>query len=68
MENYFDTVTYNGKFKSLNDFADLGQEWSEELANYFDESYKAQMESLLMLLNKAYELGVRDGKLLGGNE
>lgn len=63
-ESYFSKVTYDGKFKTLDDFSKLGQEWSEELANYFDDSYKAQMESLLMLLNMAYELGVNDGKLI----
>lgn len=63
MKSYFNEVRYDyGKFKSLEEFSDLGQEWSEELANYFDDTNKAQMESLLMLLNMAYELGLKKGK------
>ncbi len=63
MKSYFDEVRYDyGEFKSLNDFSDLGQEWAEELANYFDDTNKAQMESLLMLLNMAYDLGLKKGK------
>ena len=63
MKSYFNKVRYDyGKFKSLEEFADLGQEWSEELYNYFDDSNEAQMESLLMLLNMAYELGLEEGK------
>lgn len=63
MKSYFSEVRYDyGKFKSLDEFSDLGQEWAEELANYFDDTYKAQMESLLMLLNWAYELGLKEGK------
>ena len=62
-KSYFSTVRYErGAFKSLDDFSDLGQEWSEELYNYFDHTDKAQMESLLMLLNMAYELGLKEGK------
>ena len=63
MKSYFSTVRYNrGTFKTLDDFSDLGQEWSEELYNYFDDTNKVQMESLLMLLNMAYELGLKEGK------
>ena len=63
MKSYFSTVRYErGTFKSLDDFSDLGQEWSEELYNYFDDTNKTQMESLLMLLNMAYELGLKEGK------
>ena len=62
-KSYFSTVRYErGTFKSLDDFSDLGQEWSEELYNYFDDTNKVQMESLLMLLNMAYELGLKEGK------
>ena len=63
MKSYFSTVRYErGTFKSLDDFSDLGQEWSEELYNYFDDTDKTQMESLLMLLNMAYELGLKEGE------
>ncbi len=62
MKSYFDAVTYDGEFKKLEDFSELGQEWAEELYNYFDHTNKAQMESLLMLLNMAYELGLKKGK------
>ncbi len=63
MKSYFSEVRYDyGKFKSLDEFSDLGQEWAEELANYFDDTNKAQMESLLMLLNMAYELGLKEAK------
>ena len=63
MKSYFSTVRYErGTFESLDDFSDLGQEWSEELYNYFDDTNKVQMESLLMLLNMAYELGLKEGK------
>ena len=63
MKSYFSTVRYeHGTFKTLDNFSDLGQEWSEELYNYFDDTNKAQMESLLMLLNMAYELGLKEGK------
>ena len=63
MKSYFSTVRYErGAFKSLDDFSDLGQEWSEELYNYFDDTNEVQMESLLMLLNMAYELGLKEGK------
>ena len=62
-KSYFSTVRYErGAFKTLDDFSNLGQEWSEELYNYFDHTDKAQMESLLMLLNMAYELGLKEGK------
>ena len=62
-KSYFSTVRYErGAFKSLDDFSNLGQEWSEELSNYFDDTDKTQMESLLMLLNMAYELGLKEGK------
>ena len=62
-KSYFSTVRYErGAFKSLDDFSDLDQEWSEELSNYFDDTDKTQMESLLMLLNMAYELGLKEGK------
>jgi len=68
MKSYFYDVKYEtGPFKGLKDFENLGQEWAEELANYFDDTNKAQMESLLMLLNMAYELGLKkDNSLPGG--
>ena len=35
MKSYFSTVRYErGTFESLDDFSDLGQEWSEELCLY----------------------------------
>ena len=69
MKSYFSTVRYErGTFKSLDDFSDLGQEWSEELYNYFDDTNEVQMESLLMLLNMAYELGLKEGKRVKSNK
>ena len=42
MKSYFNEVRCDyGKFKNLEEFSDLGQEWSEELANYFDDTNKA---------------------------
>ena len=68
-KSYFSTVRYErGTFKSLDDFSNLGQEWSEELSNYFDDTDKTQMESLLMLLNMAYELGLKEGKRVKANK
>lgn len=45
------------RFKNLEETFKEGQEWAEEICNYFDETNKAQMQSLLNLINLAYNLG-----------
>ena len=57
MNPYKDIKAEKGRFENLEETFKEGQEWSEEIINYFDENYKAQMEALLHLINLAYELG-----------
>lgn len=50
------------RFKNLEETFKEGQEWAEEICNYFDETNKAQMKSLLNLINLAYNLGREEAK------
>lgn len=56
-EQIINEINMIERFKNLEEAEKEGQEWLEEICNYFDATNEAQMKGLLNLINLAYNLG-----------